>query len=395
MESYPQGEETMSMREIGSLFITGQFKDLGMLAMMRKTRNELVAMGKDSQGVTNDMLRMTNRSKLLTTALGLIGIGGFASLVSMMPRVNAQLSLAKTYVQLIALELDDNFSPAVEFANGLLESFVGWFQELPEPLQTVIGLIAIIAGSSLLALIGGLVTGLLKFSVLKAGISAFIAVLSTLGGWIIAAVTAIAELVLGSTVLTVAVLAIIAAIILLVADALGFFDWIDGIITQFRAARDEGSFWAAALVALLSPIGLLGDAIDLLLGRKSWTEFKSDIGEMIDDFVALKDAVLDFIDTVTGMDVSGAISSATGWLTGNTSHDVGTANVTYTGWHWLKAGESVSMRGTNAMAGESSGGQTNITNKFGNIVLNNGMDMEEFVSYISKSLASNVSWGRS
>lgn len=383
----------MGIREIGSLFITGQFKDMGLMAAMRKARNELVAMGKDSQGVTNDMMRMTNRTKLLTGALGLIGIGGFASMVSMMPRVNAQLSLAKTYVQLIALELDDNFAPVVETANGLLETFVGWFQELPEPLQTIIGLIAILAGSSIVALIAGLASGILKFSALKAGVGLLVTALSTLWGWIVAGVTYIATAVAGSTALTVAVLAIVAAILLLVADALGFFDWIDSLILRFQEARDEGSLWAAAITALLSPIGLLGDAIDLLLGRKSWDEFKGDIGDMIDDFVALKDAILDFASALLGVDIPSWVSNATSWLTGNIGHDVGTANVTYTGWHWLQAGESVNMRGTNNSGG-SSGGTTNITNTFGDIVLNNGMDLEEFVSYISKSLASKTAWSR-
>lgn len=385
----------MGIREIGSLFITGQFKDMGLMAAMRKARNELVAMGKDSQGVTNDMMRMTNRTKLLTGALGLIGIGGFASMVSMMPRVNAQLSLAKTYVQLIALELDDNFAPVVETANGLLETFVGWFQELPEPLQTIIGLIAILAGSSIVALIAGLASGILKFSALKAGVGLLVTALSTLWGWIVAGVTYIATAVAGSTALTVAVLAIVAAILLLVADALGFFDWIDSLILRFQEARDEGSLWAAAITALLSPIGLLGDAIDLLLGRKSWDEFKGDIGDMIDDFVALKDAILDFASALLGVDIPSWVSNATSWLTGNIGHDVGTANVTYTGWHWLEAGESVSMRGTNnSTSGGSSGGQTNITNKFGDVVISNGMDLDEFVEYISKSIASKTAWSR-
>lgn len=385
----------MGIREIGSLFITGQFKDMGLMAAMRKARNELVAMGKDSQGVTNDMMRMTNRTKLLTGALGLIGIGGFASMVSMMPRVNAQLSLAKTYVQLIALELDDNFAPVVETANGLLETFVGWFQELPEPLQTIIGLIAILAGSSIVALIAGLASGILKVSALKAGVGLLVTALSTLWGWIVAGVTYIATAVAGSTALTVAVLAIVAAILLLVADALGFFDWIDSLILRFQEARDEGSLWAAAITALLSPIGLLGDAIDLLLGRKSWDEFKGDIEDMIDDFVALKDAILDFASALLGVDIPSWVSNATSWLTGNIGHDVGTANVTYTGWHWLEAGESVSMRGTNnSTSGGSSGGQTNITNKFGDVVISNGMDLDEFVEYISKSIASKTAWSR-
>lgn len=385
----------MGIREIGSLFITGQFKDMGLMAAMRKARNELVAMGKDSQGVTNDMMRMTNRTKLLTGALGLIGIGGFASMVSMMPRVNAQLSLAKTYIQLIALELDDNFAPVVEIVNGLLEAFVGWFQELPEPLQTIIGLIAILAGSSIVALIAGLASGILKFSALKAGVGLLVTALSTLWGWIVAGVTYIATAVAGSTALTVAVLAIVAAILLLVADALGFFDWIDSLILRFQEARDEGSLWAAAITALLSPIGLLGDAIDLLLGRKSWDEFKGDIGDMIDDFVALKDAILDFASALLGVDIPSWVSNATSWLTGNIGHDVGTANVTYTGWHWLEAGESVSMRGTNnSTSGGSSGGQTNITNKFGDVVISNGMDLDEFVEYISKSIASKTAWSR-
>lgn len=385
----------MGIREIGSLFITGQFKDMGLMAAMRKARNELVAMGKDSQGVTNDMMRMTNRTKLLTGALGLIGIGGFASMVSMMPRVNAQLSLAKTYIQLIALELDDNFAPVVEIVNGLLGAFVGWFQELPEPLQTIIGLIAILAGSSIVALIAGLASGILKFSALKAGVGLLVTALSTLWGWIVAGVTYIATAVAGSTALTVAVLAIVAAILLLVADALGFFDWIDSLILRFQEARDEGSLWAAAITALLSPIGLLGDAIDLLLGRKSWDEFKGDIGDMIDDFVALKDAILDFASALLGVDIPSWVSNATSWLTGNIGHDVGTANVTYTGWHWLEAGESVSMRGTNnSTSGGSSGGQTNITNKFGDVVISNGMDLDEFVEYISKSIASKTAWSR-
>lgn len=385
----------MGIREIGSLFITGQFKDMGLMAAMRKARNELVAMGKDSQGVTNDMMRMTNRTKLLTGALGLIGIGGFASMVSMMPRVNAQLSLAKTYIQLIALELDDNFAPVVEIVNGLLGAFVGWFQELPEPLQTTIGLIAILAGSSIVALIAGLASGILKFSALKAGVGLLVTALSTLWGWIVAGVTYIATAVAGSTALTVAVLAIVAAILLLVADALGFFDWIDSLILRFQEARDEGSLWAAAITALLSPIGLLGDAIDLLLGRKSWDEFKGDIGDMIDDFVALKDAILDFASALLGVDIPSWVSNATSWLTGNIGHDVGTANVTYTGWHWLEAGESVSMRGTNnSTSGGSSGGQTNITNKFGDVVISNGMDLDEFVEYISKSIASKTAWSR-
>lgn len=385
----------MGIREIGSLFITGQFKDMGLMAAMRKARNELVAMGKDSQGVTNDMMRMTNRTKLLTGALGLIGIGGFASMVSMMPRVNAQLSLAKTYIQLIALELDDNFAPVVEIVNGLLGAFVGWFQELPEPLQTTIGLIAILAGSSIVALIAGLASGILKFSALKAGVGLLVTALSTLWGWIVAGATYIATAVAGSTALTVAVLAIVAAILLLVADALGFFDWIDSLILRFQEARDEGSLWAAAITALLSPIGLLGDAIDLLLGRKSWDEFKGDIGDMIDDFVALKDAILDFASALLGVDIPSWVSNATSWLTGNIGHDVGTANVTYTGWHWLEAGESVSMRGTNnSTSGGSSGGQTNITNKFGDVVISNGMDLDEFVEYISKSIASKTAWSR-
>ena len=385
----------MSIKEIGSVFITGQFKDMGMIAAIKMAKNELKGMGGASQSVTNDMIRMTGRTKLLTAALGLIGIGGFASLVSMMPRVSAQLALAKVYVSLIALELDDNFAPVVEYVNGLLETFVGWFQGLPEPLQTVMGLLGLLGGGALVGLIIKFASLALGAGGLSAAVGWLSAGLATLWGWIVAGVTYVAGLAAGSTALAIAILAVVAAILLLIADALGFFDWIDGLTTRCREARDEGSLWAAALLAILSPIQLLGNAIDLLLGRKSWQEFKSDVVTLIDDFIKLKDAILDFISSIIGIEMPSWMYSGPGWLTGNSTHDVGTANVTYTGWHWLQAGESVNMRGIDNFNQQgNSGGNTTITNKFGDVILNNGMDLEEFVSFINKRLASNAAWRR-
>lgn len=378
----------MSVKELGSLLIAGVYRDAGLKAGLNSVLSNLKRIRKSATSVTTEMFRMSKQSALLGAALGAIGIGGFAGLMGAMPRVNAQLRIAHTYIKLVAIELDDNLAPIFETVNELLKKFHDWFVDLPEPIQTFITIAGGILGGGLIGRLlkgagaVGIFTGALG-AIKKVGKS-FITWLGRMGLHVIRFLAPLLSVKL-------LIAAIILVIAYLVLDKLGVFDWLGKMWKKFEDAREAGDLFASALSLLIAPLELLVSAIATLVGAQSWDDFKKDVQTQISAFKTLNKAVETFKDTIAKVKIPEWIGK-TKSMFGIGVHAVG-GQAAYTGWHWLESGETVIPRGVGAATGGGGSGQTTINNTFtGNIVLNNRMDIDEFIKEVSRRQSRNFSW---
>lgn len=381
----------MSVKELGSLLLKGVYRDINLKSSLERIKSLLVSTKGTLSNVTVEMFRMTKQSGILGIALGAIGIGGFASLLSMMPRVNSQLRLAKTYLNLIAIELDDNVSPAAEWATTKMEDLYNLIRDSPEWIQTGVAGLGLLSLTALPALIAGFLSG-------KLSVASFMKVLGSIKtaaagavGWLSGIATSIWSFISASAAAQIAAGLLLGVLAVFALDRAGVLDWISELTQGFRDARDDGDLLANAITLILGPLALLGDAILVLIGSKTWSDFKNDLEVIKDSFITLRKSVSDFYRELRNVRVPDWMGTARSYL-GMGVHAVG-GQATYTGWHWLESGETVNPRGISGSGGGSGNGSITIENNFtGNIVLNNGMDMDEFVEENSRRQAQKLAW---
>ena len=365
--------------EVGSMQLVGGWTDAGLLAGLARAKQASEDAASSARNVGTEFERAQKSTNLLTKALGLISLGGLASLLLAAPRTSAQLERMKTYLSLIANIMDEHVSPAVRVLVDQIEKLYHWFKNLSKTEQAIVTW-GVVATAALISV--GLAAGILGASLKGLGLSGAIA---SLGKFASAA--------LGSAAATSA-LAVAAGLLLgylgiLALDRIGFFEWISNLGAGFRQAVADGNALAMAIQLCLTPLALMGSALMSLAGLQSWGTFKQHVRESID-------LLKKFIDTYS------TFSSVMGFLgapmTGGLSHvamkvyqkhDVG-GIASYTGLHYLKAGEVVS---TKSSSGSGEGDRIiNIVNNFGDVLLQNGMDFEQFVEKISRTQAERVAW---
>lgn len=360
------------MAVVGSMEVIGLFRDMGLFINMKKIQAEMRSAASAVKETSTEMVRATRNAGLLGKVMGLVGIGGFAALLTTMPRVNAELGIAHTWMELIGLEMDDNLAPAAELLSGALEKVYLWFSGLTEGQQDII-IWAGIAAMGLMSI--GAAAGMTGLALKGLGLSGVIGWLGTFAGKIGAAVA-------GSLALQVGIGLLVGFLGVLALDKAGVLDWISNLGEHFRERANDGDTLYQVLELMLLPLATIGELVLALLGIKGWDTFHANIrkakdliGELADKYLSLQKSM--------GTGVWNAIMPEKYEI-----HDTG-GMAGYTGMHWLKAGETVNTVGT----GSGGGGTTiQINNNFGDVSLQNGMDWDEFLDKSSQGQADKLAW---
>lgn len=276
------------VKEMGSLMITGAYKDLNMLSSIKKIKIEFRDLESMSSNTGNELKRLSIATKLVASTLSLIGLGGFATLFDSMPRVNAMLRLAHTYLKLIGLEMDKYLAPLAEGIKNVFKWLYEKYKDSPPWLQRVL------AGLTLLsAIVVPIAT--LAFVALILKVHEVHKALEILGGWLGNAWKWFTTAVAGSFLFQVAIGILLGLLAVFAMDKMGVFDALSKWAEGFRKARDEGNLLARVVTFILSPIALLGTFILALVGARSWDQFKNDWTVAKDNAIALWKTLKDFV----------------------------------------------------------------------------------------------------
>jgi len=357
--------------EVGSMEVKGIFRDAGLMIALARVKKDLMGIAHQAKAVTTDFVRLTAQSSKLQGVLGLIGGFSFFGLLATAPRTAAQLERIWLYVKLIFNVIDKHLSPAMAWLADQFENLYKWFKNLDPEWQKLIsyGLAAGAALSSvgLMAALTGVGIGFLKSALAKLAVYITGTLIPTL---------------IGAGGLSVA-LGIVAGLFAVWAlDKAGVFDFVSKLGKGFRDAANDGDTWAVALRAMVGPFALVGDAILALVGAKSWTDFKRDLKIFIKDIDTLTQKWEAFWK-VRGKTVGSQIGiRARGAVEASTPAGGHTPGAT------IYAGTPVGGATT------TNSKETNIHNEItGNtFVMQNGMDVEEFVDSINKQQARTANW---
>jgi len=330
------------------------------------------------------MFRMSKQTKLLSGFLGMIGVGGFAALLMTMPRVGAQLEIIHMYLELIALIMDETLGPAMEWVADRFKDLYHWFKALDPKAQEVI---------TWLTVIGGLLLGGLGISAILGKLGGLSKALFKIGGSTGAGFAAAAGIGF-----------LIGALAVLALDEVGALKYISDLGKKLREIGDTAGTtkenkWLPLYDMIMLVFGgfaLLGDVILWLVGLKEWKQVVIDADRIRDSFdritQAIQNVVIEF-NKLTGLKMSALNLSSPGmFLAGLTQHAVG-GFASYTGPHWVEAGEPIGMKGTEVSGGP--GGSTVINNIYdgATFVLQNGLDIDDFINMTSRKQAEKSAWG--
>jgi hypothetical protein len=372
------------MVEVGSMEIVGLFKDMNLFSSLAKIKTELRTVTEHVKSTTTEMFRMSNQSKMLSKFLGMIGVGGFAALLMTMPRVGTQLEIIHMYLELIALIMDETLGPAMEWVAEKFGDLYHWFKDLDPEAQEVITWLTVIGG----LLLGGLgIAGVLgKLGALK---TALLGIGGATGGATLAA-AAIGLLAGGLAVLAL--------------DEMGALDYISDLGKGFREIGDTAGTTAESkwlplydtIMLVFGGFAMLGDIILWLVGLREWDDVVDNAGNVkksMDRLLPSIHKVIDGLKQFSTVDVKYKVWGPLGSLYGMTQHAVG-GFASYTGPHWLEAGESVGMKDTES-ASSFGGGDTTINNNYdgATFVLTNGLDIDDFIEMTSRKQAQKSAWG--
>ena len=366
------------MVEVGSMEIVGLFKDMNLFSSLAKVKTELKTVTEHVKSTTTEMFRMSNQTKMLSGFLGAIGVGGFAALLMTMPRVGTQLEIIHMYLELIALIMDETLGPAMEWVAEKFGELYYWFKALNPETQALITWLTVLGGT----LIGGLgLTGILgKFGALKAllvGVwNALVPVVMWFGRFIALPVLAAASLGM-----------LIGWIVATIAEFTGLFAIGEKLDEKIEQWVVNGRILANIYQIIASAVHALGAAVSALVFGTGWTAFDEDIIRIKRNLNLLKEAAEDALNAIgiTKLPFIGEFG-------GGGPKDVG-GIASYTGLHWLKAGETVDMKGTET-AGSVGGGDTTINNNYdgATFVLQNGLDIDDFIEMTSRKQAQKAVW---
>jgi hypothetical protein len=368
------------MVEVGSMEIVGLFKDMNLFSSLAKVKTELRTVTEHVKSTTTEMFRMSNQTKMLSKFLGMIGVGGFAALLMTMPRVGAQLEIIHMYLELIALIMDETLGPAMEWVAEKFEDLYHWFKDLDPEAQKVITWISVITG----LFIGGMglawITGL--FGTFKTVLTwLWKRVLVPIGTWFgrFVALPVLAAAAIGS---------FIGLIAVAIAKVTGLWDILNDFDETIEKWVTNGNILATIYQTIASGVHALGAAVSALVFGTGWNAFDEDIIRIKRNLNLLKEAAEDALNAIgiTKLPFIGEFG-------GGGPKDVG-GIASYTGYHWLKAGETVGMEGTESASGFG-GGDTTINNNYdgATFVLTNGLDIDDFIEMTSRKQAQKSAWG--
>ena len=371
------------MVEVGSMEIVGLFKDMNLFSSLAKVKTELRTVTEHVKSTTTEMFRMSKQTKMLSGFIGAIGVGGFAALLMTMPRVGTQLEIIHMYLELIALIMDETLGPVMERVAEKFGDLYHWFKDLDPEAQEVITWLTLIGG----LLLGGLgITGIIgKLGTLKTA-------LLGLGG------------ATGGATLAAAAIGLLAGgLAVLALDEIGALDYISELGQGLRDIGDTAgttseSKWLPLYDTLMLVFGgfaLLGSTILWLVGLKSWKDLGNDVDRYKASFDRLLPSITKVIDALKSfgtVDPKYKVWGPLGSLYGMTQHAVG-GFASYTGPHWLEAGEPIGMKGTES-ASSFGGGDTTINNNYdgATFVLTNGLDIDDFIEMTSRKQAQKAAW---
>ena len=361
--------------EVGSMEVKGIFRDAGLMIALARVKKDLMGIAHQAKAVTVDFVRLTEQSSKLQGVLGLIGGFSFFGLLATAPRTAAQLERIWLYVKLMFNVIDKHLSPAVKWLADQFENLYKWFKNLDPEWQKLIsyGLAAgaALASVGVLAALGSIGIGLFK------GALARLALYIT---------TSILPVLVGSTGLVVALGLVGLALAYIALDKVGFFDWLRELWSKVEKAKEQGKTWAIVLDALATPFKMLGTAIGVLLGSAEWSDLKKDFKELIDDVQLLTDKYNTFIKTI-GLTPQGSQIG----IRGRGTEQVSAVAAAPFGGIGHLAGSPTYTGGASTTSNNK---ETNITNEIsGNtFVMQNGMDVEEFMDSINKQQARTANW---
>jgi len=361
--------------DVGSMEIKGIFRDAGLMIALAKVKNDLAGIAHQAKTVTTDFVRLTEQSKKLKKVLGLIGRFSFFGLLASAPRTAAQLQRIWLYVKLIFNVIDKHLAPAVKWLADQFEALYKWFKNLDPEWQKLIsyGLAAgaVLASVGILSALASVGIGFLKGALTRLALYISTSVLPVL---------------LGPTGLVVALGALALALAYVALDKVGFFDWLAKMWTKVEKAKEQGKTWAIVLDALATPFKMLGTAIGVLLGSAEWSDLKKDFKELIDDVQTLTDKYNAFIKAV-GMTPQGSQIG----IRGRGAERVSAVAATPFGGIGQLAGSPTYTGGATTTSNNK---ETTINNEItGNtFVMQNGMDVEEFMDSINKQQARTANW---
>lgn len=357
--------------DVGSMEVKGIFRDAGLMIALAKVKNDLAGIAHQAKTVTTDFVRLTAQSKKLNKIFGRLSGFSFFGLLATAPRTSAQLQRIWLYVKLIFNVIDKHLAPAVAWLADQFENLYKWFKDL-DPLWQKLISYAALAAAALTSI--GIVSGVivLGFNLIK------LALLKLEGAIISKLIPALAGL-------GVAVGIVSGLLAVWALDKAGVFDFVSKLGKGFRDAANDGDTWAVALRAMVGPFALVGDAILALIGAKSWTDFKRDIKTFISDIDTLTKKWEAFWK-VKGVTAGGQIGIRAG-ATAETGTPAG-------GLGGYVPGGTIYAGVTAGATTTSNSKETTINNEIsGNtFVMQNGMDVEEFMDSINKQQARVANW---
>jgi hypothetical protein len=361
--------------DVGSMEVKGIFRDAGLMIALARVKNDLSGIAHQAKTVTTDFVRLTEQSKKLQGVLGLIGGFSFFGLLASAPRTAAQLERIWLYVKLMFNVIDKHLSPAVKWLADQFENLYKWFKNLDPEWQKLISY-GLAAGTALasVGIFGALASvgiGFLKGALVK--------LVLYISGTIIPAL-------LGAGGLSFAIGIILGLFGAWVLDQVGVTDAVAKLGKSFRDAADDGNTLEAAIRLAAGPFTLLGDAIGILVGSRTWDDFKKDIKTMIKDVETLTNKYNEMLK-VLGMAPQG---SQVG-IRGRGTEQVSAAAASPFGGIGSLAGTPTYTGGSTTTSNNK---ETTINNEIsGNtFVMQNGMDVDEFMDSINKQQARSANW---
>jgi len=116
---------------------------------VRTSISETARTAAKESGVTKQWME---RNKAALAGIGLAAGGAMAAIISQTPDLVAGLSETQLWFSMFAQTMGQEWSPALDWFNGLLEDALGWFEALPGPVKVLVSWIALIVLGLLIAI---------------------------------------------------------------------------------------------------------------------------------------------------------------------------------------------------------------------------------------------------
>ena len=370
----------MTEVEVGSMAVLGVYRDAGLKAGVGSVISTMKMMSSHVKSTTTEMFRMANQASMLSRIIGLIGVGGFASLLMNAPRAAAALSRIHIELKLIANVIDQYVGPMLMWLAEGVRGFREWFQQASPVVQ---GVTTVLMGLG--AAISFLAPIVLYFRESLGKLWAFLepvrkvikTLITRIGTGLWRAITKVATFFGGTLIprlvtLTSAVIrlagpaalgALVGILGVMLLDKTGVLKYFADLGSSFRERIKEGEKFADVLMILVGGFALFGSAILAIAGVNTWDKVREDVSTYRANLTRLR---------ANEYHVGGMVAS--------------------TGMHYLKAGETVSMEGSSSNTLRGGDSKTEIHNHIEKVVLKDGLDITKFVEMLSAEQGRQSAW---